>query len=529
MILELQLDSQAIITMIRNQVKAARTPIADPISFAINPNDIIDVFVDHIGVDATSLRPSIERYPIAGSGAFQVPVLEIQQDLTVYVVTDGELKLKNQAPFPHDAFLRAEISIIGNVQIAIGDSGPELCLSITDVKAPALNASQLAMLKQMIDISKCLPLDMAALANYVQGVNLANAGIAFSSDGKRIAVRFEVGTAFQTANQWLHFMDGNFDDLLFGRKWAIFVDGDLIGDTAVGELMGGFNYNKMGLQDGPFAEWQPIGVAPFSIPRTVVTFSGWIRNACDTIIGTLDLSFDATVTLTVSVPEEDMLQIDIVGEWSGDKGTEFFCAFSNIFFGAITGMFDKAGPNGWIGMAMSLNPFGPLGNLITVIVVFNTGVLDSLLPTPPQLVKVGDLHYQMYAPFQAPAGLPVNNMHLDAAFATGKGLVISGTFDEVAELPDPVLSIEPWSDKKFTWYNDAPCHQSVPELELKLYIKPSPYPLLIAPPIVLNDPSGEYAGSIVEWDSDGIRLVLSYFRPGFAPGYECDLVLLTTG
>ena len=357
------------------------------------------------------------------------------------------------------------------------------------MQAYALDADQLAKLKQMIDISRCVPLDLSALTKITGDLDLSNAGMAVSNDGKRIALRFELGTAFQTAHQWLEFMDGTFDDLLFGRKWAIFIDSGVIGDVAVDQLAGGFNYNKMGLQDGPFAEWEPIGAAPVSIPRTVVSFSGWIRDACTTIIGTLDLSFDADATMTVSVPEEDLLQIDIVAEWSGDKGTEFFCAFSNIAFGAITGIFNLVEGNGWIGWAMSLDPAGPLGNLIAIIAVFNSGLLDSLLPSPPQLQKVGDLHYQMYVPFQAPQGLKVSNMHLQAAFATSKGLVISGTFDDVAELSTRCIASNRGQTRNSPGTTDSdPCNQSAPVLELKMYIRPSPYPLLIALPLVLNDP-----------------------------------------
>ena len=77
----------------------AHAGIADPISFAINTNDVIDVFVDHIELNATTLRPTIERHPLAGSSGFNVPLLEIQQDLTAYLVTGGELKTRNQAPF----------------------------------------------------------------------------------------------------------------------------------------------------------------------------------------------------------------------------------------------------------------------------------------------------------------------------------------------------------------------------------------------------------------------------------------------
>src|ERR1700760_4170115 len=120
MLIELQLDSQAIITMVRNQVRVARTPFADPFSFTITTNDTVNVYVDHIELNATTLMPSIERYPIAGHGAFQTPILQLQQDLTVMLVTEGELKLSNQAPFNPNSFLRAEVSIIANIQIVIG-------------------------------------------------------------------------------------------------------------------------------------------------------------------------------------------------------------------------------------------------------------------------------------------------------------------------------------------------------------------------------------------------------------------------
>jgi hypothetical protein len=275
--------------MIRNQVKVSRTPIADPISFNVAANDTVDVYVDHIELNATTLKPSIERYPIAGSGAFQVPILQVQQDITVLLATGGELKNAHRAPMDHDAFLRAEVSIICNVQMAIGDQGLELCFSVSDLKAPELTADQINLLKQMINISRCSPLDIATLGKFNGDFELANAGIAVSSDGKRVAVRFEVGVAFQTAYQWLQFMDGEFDDLLLGRDWAIFVDGGIIANTISDELYGGFDFNKMGLQDGPFASWKPIGSGPISIPRAEATFSGWIRDACTTIIGTLDL------------------------------------------------------------------------------------------------------------------------------------------------------------------------------------------------------------------------------------------------
>ncbi|WP_035060710.1 hypothetical protein [Andreprevotia chitinilytica] len=532
MIVEMQLKSEPIKRMVRNAVKAARICTTESQA---------GYYLDHISVGQPTLSASDATSLLAGTGGFQTKTLQIHQPADAFLVQLTDLQnTPDFAPVDPAHLTAASVDIVMAVTLSIHPSGPKkgqprFSVALVGVNGTNTFGNILApQLQGQVQFNQGADLDLAALTALTQTAPkpIINCGVAASSDGSHMSLRFEMGdTPILSAADWTAFMAGGISDRLGALDWSIFVDAQSLDDALASQMNNAIKGTFDQINSGPTATWEPIGPTPgFAMQH--VEADATIFNACTGLFGPVDMSFTLDLDLTITLPQPNVIRVDAAVDWHGNKWTEFWCAFSEIVAGpALFALFPDQG-HSWVGGVMAFNPLGPIGNLALVIWAFNSDTVTGLvLPPISGFTKIDDTHYRSETVFTAPAGLPVTGMKLTSINGSADGIVLGGTLDPVIELNDPVLSIKSWSDTGFGWVNPDPCNQFGQQLQAQILFDESPYYLFMCPPVFLSgdDPANEYANSIAEWDQKGIEFVLNTINPGFAPGYDCKVLLLTTG
>ena len=530
MLVEMQLKSEPIRRMVRNAVKAAR--ICTTASQA-------SYYLDHISVGQPTLRASDHTAPLAGTSGFQTQTLEIHQPADALLVQLSDLQ---SAPdfAPVSTLTPASVDIVVSVTLSIHQSGskkgqPRFSVALVTVNGTNALGSLLAPnLQGQVQFNQTADLDLSALTSLTQtgAKPIANCGVAASADGSRMSLLFDMGDAAMSQNEWTAFMAGGVTDRLGALDWSVFVDAQSMNDALASQILNAVKTQFDQINSGPTATWEPNG-ATVGHAEQHGEVNAEIFDACTGLFGPCDLSIELDLDLTISVPEPNLIRVDAAVDWHGNKWTEFWCSFSEIVAGpALFALFPDQG-HSWVGGVMAFNPLGPIGNLALVIWAFNSDVVTGLALSSVGggFTKIDDTHFRSETVFSPPSGLPITGMRLTSVNGGTDGIVIGGAFDPVVELNDPVLSIKPWSDTGFNWVNPDPCNLSAPQLQAQILFDESPYYLFMCPPVFLpgDDPANQYSTSIAEWDQNGVTFVLNTINPGFAPGYDCKVLLLTTG
>jgi hypothetical protein len=535
MILEMQFKSDPIKKLVRNAAKAARAVVTDSEA---------NFYVDHIETGVPTLNASTKLSPLAGDSQTQTATIEIHQPVSVMLVQLGDIQATPDfGPVDPSKLQPANVDVMLSCAITLDAGGnPQLCIqSQSATGTNPLGVAVAAKVAAALNYSNCSPIDLSKLASLAQSSAsqmLHAAGVAVSLDGTRLALRFELLSQDESPqmgpNDWVSFMAGNFPDRLGPLDWAFFVDAQTMQESVASQMQTAIAAKVDQIDSGPTATWAPNGPTVGTAQEHCEVDARFV-DACEGLFGPVDFNFTATLDLTFSVPEPNVLRVDAAIDWHGNKWKEFWCTFSGLVGGAglqLLSLLDAPG-HPWADGIFWLNPLGPVGGLAMVLWAFNSSTVTGLLVNSigGSFQKIDDTHFRSDTALQLPNDLPVKGLQLTQVSGAADGLVLGGTFDSVIELNDPLLSIKPWSDTGFSWVNPDPCTSDTSQLAAQIYFDESPYFLFMADPIFLtgDDPAGQYAASISQWDQKGISATLTQILPGFAPGYDCKILLLTTG
>jgi hypothetical protein len=487
MILEMQFKSDPIKKLVRNAAKAARAVVTDSEA---------NFYVDHIETGVPTLKASTKLSPLAGDPQTQTATIEIHQPISVMLVQLGDIQATPDfGPVDPSKLQPANVDVMLSCAITLDAGGnPQLCIqSQSATGANPLGSAVAAKVGAALNYSNCSPIDVSTLASLAQSSAsqiLHAAGVAVSLDGNRLALRFELVSQDQGpqmgSNDWVSFMAGNFPDRLGPLDWAFFVDAQTMQESVASQMQTAIAPKVDQIDSGPTATWAPNGPTVGSAQEHCEVDARFI-DACEGLFGPVDFNFTATLDLTFSVPEPNVLRVDAAIDWHGNKWKEFWCTFSGLVGGAglqLLSLLDVPG-HPWADGIFWLNPVGPIGGLAMVLWAFNSSTVTGLLVNSigGSFQKIDDTHFRSDTALQLPTNLPVKGLQLTQVSGSADGLVLGGTFDSVIELNDPVLSIKPWSDTGFSWVNPDPCTSDTSQLTAQVYFDESPYFLFMADPI----------------------------------------------
>jgi hypothetical protein len=539
MILEMQFKADPIAKLVRNAAKAQRV---------VSTQTMAGYYLDHIEVAVPTFQASDTTLPLAGDPTIQTQTLEIHQKITAMLVQLTDLQATpDYGPVPSDKLQPASVDVVLSARLTIQGSQPQFCITFLRADGLDLFGKQIAsQLGDQLQFNQCNTFDLGQLTSLTQAEpkTLHTCGVAASPDGSRMAMRFELlgkgdglfddESPTLTSDDWVAFMGGSFTDRMGSLDWAFFVDAQTLTDTMAAQMKANIEGKVDQIDAGPTATWQPDGPTAGQAQEHGEV-DARMFDACWGLFGPVDFDFTATLDVTLSVPSPNLLRADATIGWHGNKWKEFWCTASAVAAGPAITMAANLGANGhpWADGIFWFNPGGIVAGLITILWAFNSDFVTGKLV--PQLddtfKKIDDTHFRQETVITPPTDLPVTGLQLTSCSGTSDGLVLRGTLGNVIELNDPELSIKDWSDREFSWNNEDPCNLDVSYLTAKIYFDDSPYYLFMADPIFLpgDDSAGQYASSISKWDQEGITITLNVIKPGFAPGYDCKILLLTTG
>lgn len=530
MIIEFQVDAERFLQAFRNTL--TRHAPCSPQPFTLNVGSCASqpTFLDRISV-------------VGGSTLIRTDVnaIHVIQPVSLFLTPVAALEASDVQP--GEPCWNPTLEFEFALSIKVQGSTPNLCVTFLRVReSPAISSSQALIVSGIVAQwipESCTPFDLSPLTDALGALPAtATADISANIELTRLAIRLELGpVASNSASQWASFLAGSIKPNPNAGAWSIFIDGNLLVQTAITRIMaalaGPIDDDTFDLESGPsgtFLTAFPAG------PGVALTFSGEAVDACVCFWDEIDLDVDITVLITFSMPAPNSLKMSLAIDWDLNDFELVCCAFTaGIFWGFI-------GTNLLKEEKIDRGEF--LGGLVGLPVVFSA-VLTQSHDQVGEFIDLGDdweeigntkKKYSLTTDVNLPnAGLGA--MTMTQIVGIDNGLALSGALGPLGSLNNAELSA---TTGEWSWKVDDLC-ASNPKLQAGFNINfsqkggftSSAAPLAVCRAEILpaSDPLGQFQANL-EVSNFSLRLSipLAQLLPEYtAAPYPAQLILVTNG
>ncbi len=370
-----------------------------------------------------------------------------------------------------------------------------------------------------------------------------NAGVAVSSDLKRIAFRLEFGVGDQTdPATWQGFYAGNFiDRLLDGagkeRSLAVFESSAVIENTTNATIQSGLVDSQAKHENDPVHLDVTSGVSTnYSNNAGVATLTSQFGGDLHTPACTVHI--DVTITSTMSIVQTNTVTVDTNYSWNSDTNA---CTVVAGLLGGAIGIFT--------------NFIFPLSDMLIEPVFFSIAGMSAVLiarnvvtppsNTPSSCNQLSDTHIVCNQKLNV-ANSPLGNLSLNAVIAQTDGISLVGDFNPI---PVGSAQVSTAIEGEFTWYGpsiscgeisgrEVPDFLKNPKASARLKARTSVTAQTAAPVYfisasVVNDPLNVYSVTAPAYGTQApFEITLDIPYPGdqfFTAPYACQILVQTTG
>lgn len=529
-IIEYQIKTDKLLTLLRNQLRQVTLCFPQPISTTL----LGDVFLDHIEIPSSEgfldksisvgplagyLKRSEEKYEtkIAVNNASLIPLfinkLQVVIPLQIHFKTWSNLVNNEPAIHTSGTVIELYLDFYGEMQRDGGLESwyPQVFLEFNKIDWKALDEWVPQETKNHINeaiknLAKVsVPISMGKIGKMLKSdlpLTVFNVGVTSDFWFSRIAIRWEVNGADMTSYEtWNAFHNkGEISALPPGKDWTILLPGSLLANS-INQMI----YEQLEKENNKSGDSKRIEVLEW--PQTY-----WLGNGTETTFSLditdhsktmcpLDVGVDITITSSFSVVDDNKIQISNTVYHNVYEGDVFLC---------IT----------LVGQSIPLAPI-VVGIAIDV---YEPNFAQYLGELPQQPIKCEWLdneeeeaintmicQYKVSIPPKPKYVFQGKGAVLDSIFPTPIGPLLAGTLD-LKDYPVPNLT---WfaSNPRFSdWYFWDKCKSlmRVTSVNLAVLGRSSPkYDRLCEDPQIFDDPLGVYGPVFIDWNTGIISIIIS--------------------
>jgi hypothetical protein len=565
MIVEFQHDSAKFRNLILNRIRSRHPCISDQFkqgneTFLLNRLEFLDTTSHSISLAKSD---PVERAINTPNGPVNITIQMIELHVPVKLYLVKLLDLKNNNDQETAPYISPVVTLVLDMTVE-PQPGSNNTIQISEIYkdisippgTPSGNELKTLLQTNLSQASQIPPqqFDTAPISTLIPISSLPNAGINTDKDGQVVAIRLEInGPDSNSLQCWSQFYDENpppsslcsIKNNLMGNDWSTLIDKDLMISAAVNRTLGRMDeleaQDIFSLETGPDGTWYP------DPPKISVTFSGEAIDVCPhwegfVYLGMLDLNADVTIDTFLSVPQDNVLQMNAKMYWDISDFETFQCSQSAAsFFGAAGTILLAEEKINWGEFLAGLASIGTLSILFVGIYQANTQEPPGLEPEPGFTeVEETDADKE----FVGSQSVDFHNgLTTKTIIGTVNGPILAGTIDVVLTIDPPhIIGVD---INPFTWdwdnlcadapvlvatatvvlHNEAKLETSFMRIGLVTCIKP------VA--LADDDPQTQFQSQYISIKADGtiqIQIPKGEIKQGYSANpYDCKLLIQTNG
>lgn len=464
MLIDVQIAAATFCRLLRERLRATPIPLgcdilAGETTEALDRIDILD--------DTTVRRDPQARQTVwflfpNNYTSFQLPVMQLRQQVAIRRVKVADLLANGPAPSPH-VTPELILTVVFNVWITtasttVSASNQVLLHAQYDsvdfgifadlIPAPLRTGLQARLAGLALPVSV---IDLGFLAKYTGGTAAAyNAGIACNGDGSMVTLRIELA---KNGDFTPTFYTEDADNLLQGAEWAICLDSRLLTAPLAkrihDELLTTPNVR---IDQAPSATWHPAG------PSVVVSTQIEAVDACPFFVDDLDMDVAANLSLTFARAPSGALRTRFTMQAGPSDPLEVIaCAATASTMWPVIGvaLTDKYDLDVGVYFGGLLMP--PLARMLAMMLFITSPPIPVSEGSSDHCTKIGDADYQCDEPWNVTLPGLGGNLDLQAVRGIGRGLVLAGRIDQPLPPPEPrILDVVV---QPFRWQLEGQCRK----------------------------------------------------------------------
>ena len=182
-------------------------------------------------------------------------------------------------------------------------------------------------------------IDTSSISDIVEGIDfeVTNAGVATDSENEVLYIRLEINGHQGQPNvltSWESFFNNGVTNRLGSREWAVLLDKNLLRASIKERIKNQLaDQSKFDLDSNVSVTWSFGMGAQF-----FVKFSGEVVDACICFFTEIDVDTDVFSTITLSLPQDNLMRTKIYTTYDADDAEIFCCALTAGLFWPVVGI-----------------------------------------------------------------------------------------------------------------------------------------------------------------------------------------------